>query len=275
MVTVKFDMIAWLARRTCLWPECLAWWIHSVQASWRILCCGTTMAICCQWGSEMLSTGAFGMLICWKRLNFGGLWYICNLQSLPNMFGIFSSPYSPKKSASSICEKFAAMQKGLGVSGHLQLQTHFALMARGDPAWPCHAILDLTSSPEKQRHWRSCGARLEDAVVTGSSRFSKFKAELQESNLWNLKFGKEWSLFVSRDSFLNVMLFLYRFVFPPQNLIVPRHGGLLEGLLRPGIGSVIFPASLLPFSSQNAMAMCGQDCFCCFKGEPKSPSHDY
>lgn len=92
---IWYDCLACQADLFVAWM--LAWWIHSVQASWRILCCGTTMAICCQWGSEMLSTGAFGMLVCWKRLNFDSLWYICNLQSLLKTFGIFFSPYSPPK----------------------------------------------------------------------------------------------------------------------------------------------------------------------------------
>ena len=70
--------------------------------------------------------------------------------------------------------------KRLGCVWTSPVANAFCTHGSGDPAWPCHAILDLTSSPEKQRHWRSCGARLEDAVVTGSSRFSKFKAELQD-----------------------------------------------------------------------------------------------
>lgn len=205
----------------------------------------------------MLSTGAFGMLICWKRLNFGGLWYICNLQSLPNMFGIFSSPYSPKKSASSICDKFAAMQKGLGVSGHLQLQTHFALMARETQHGRVMPFLTW------HHHLRNKGTGVR--VVLGWKMLQSLAVQVFQSLRQNFTI-KSFKLKIwKRIKFVRFQrgFFECHVVSVQIRVSSPKSHGTQAWWssgrpFTPGIESVIFPASLVtsPFSSQNAVAMC-------------------
>lgn len=82
MVTVKFDMIAWLARRTCLWPEC---W-HGGSTRCKHL--GEFFAVAPRWlyvASEVQRCSPQVHLACWFA---GKDWIsaVCDTSAIYNLF---------------------------------------------------------------------------------------------------------------------------------------------------------------------------------------------